>query len=431
MSDARPEIHFSLTSATGGSGPGSGPDRFAPKYLVGNVPNGDSALAYNTAGFMYIPDGGNGAGIATALTQPNGPGDIWIRPGKYTKAQARFIVPPNVRVWGAGYTTVIVGSGLDNCIWEVGERSEVAWMYNTHPGPIANVGEAVIYCHANVTYVHDIVVDASAASAGSVLIAGVAYSGVGGGGPIFSRLHNNVIVGPPGAGVFDVATMYANIRGLTLAQNDTVVVDAQSNTLIAGDAGVVSLGDPVGNAQGISFIIGRAFMIGPAVLGLYFDFSPMIMSTGPSIVLAFAPTIVAGAIVLNTFQYEFGGTLLLNLTDQGQGGVPVPGIIVSEPNPVFGSPPTSADIHDCTLLFWGDPNDSTVPQILLGQNAELVRSARVVSNRLISATNVTPVVLGAGCSNSLVGLNTSDGSGGVNALDLGAGNAPNVNNLWT
>lgn len=426
-----PRITF--PGAGGGGPPGSTVDHFAPKYIVGNVPAGDDPAGYNTGGFRYIPDPGDGSGIALALTQPNGPGDVWVRPGTYTKTQARFVIPPNVRVWGSGYTTVIIASAIDNAIWEVGDRAELAWMYNTHPGPLAAAGTEVILCLANVTYVHDLAVDASASSAGGILVAGIAYAGLGGGAPVFSRLYNNVFVGPQqGTGTFNPAGMYANIRGLPLAQNDTIIVDAHSNTLIAGDAGLVGLGVTGQNpAQGVSFMVGRALVLGPAVIGFYCDYSPLLLSAGPSIVLAFAPTTVAGAIVLNTFQYEFGGTLLLNLTDQGQGPVPVPGIIVSEPAPVPGTPATSANIHECTLLFWGDQNDVNVPQILLGQNAELVRSAHVINSRFISNPNVTPVLLGAGCSNSLVGLNTSDGSGGVNALDLGAGNAPNVNNLWT
>lgn len=384
-------------------------------------------------GFRYIPDPGDGSGIALALTQPNGPGDIWVRPGTYTKTQARFIIPPNVRVWGSGRTTVIVASAIDNTIWQVGDRAELAWMYNTHPGPLAGVGTEVIRCLASVTCVHDLVVDASAPSAGGILVAGIAYSGIGGGGPTFSSLYNNVLVGPQqGTGVFNPATMYANVRGLPLSQNDTVVVDAQSNTMIAGDAGIVGLGVPGGQApaQGVSFVVGRAFIIGPAVVGFYNDYSPLLVSTGPSVVLCFAPTVVAGAIVLNTFQYEFGSTLILNLTDQGQGPVTVPGIVVSEPVPVPGTLPTSVNIHECTLLFWGDPNDPQVPQVLLGQAAELVASAHVANNRFVSNPSVTPILFGAGCTASIAVLNTSQGSGGTLPVDIGAGNEI-AHNIWT
>lgn len=98
-------------SQTGGGPPPPPPssqDRFAPKYLVGNTDNGDSAVAYNTAGFRYIPDSGNGAGIALALSAAlANPGDIWIRPGQYDLGKAGaptvpLAIPKSVRVQGAG-----------------------------------------------------------------------------------------------------------------------------------------------------------------------------------------------------------------------------------------------------------------------------------------------------------------------------------------
>lgn len=73
----------------GGSGGGgsSGPDRFAPTIIVGNVPAGDSAVAYAQDGFTYIPDPGDGTGIAAAIAALNSPGpiggSIHIRRGVY------------------------------------------------------------------------------------------------------------------------------------------------------------------------------------------------------------------------------------------------------------------------------------------------------------------------------------------------------------
>lgn len=415
-----------------GSGGGSQQDHFAPKYVVGNTPAGDTPLAYSMGGFNYIPDPGDGSGIALALAQSAGPGDIWIRPGTYTKTQARFVVPDGIRVWGAGIElTVIVGSDADNCVWEIGSRSELAWLRCNHPGVVAGVGEELVRVVAETSYVHDLIVDASEASAGGVLIAGIQYAGGGAGnGPILSRLYNNVIVGPPGSGSADPLVMYANVRGSLGGGSDSIVVDCASNTIIGGDAGFVSLGNTgVNPAQGMSFMIGRTVVMGPAVIGFYFDYSPMLIA-GPAVVLAFDPTsLIGGAIVLNTFQYEFGDVLLLNLT----GSATVPGIFVSEPTPVPNDLPTSVNIHDCTFLFWGDPADPNVPQVLLGQVAtpELVRSARVIGNRFISNPGVTPVLLGVGCSNTIVAMNTGDDfSGGAPVIDLGALNEV-AHNLWS
>lgn len=104
-------------SQTGGGPPPppSSQDRFAPKYLVGNTNNGDSAVGYNTGGFRYIPDTGDGAGIALALTQPNGSGDVWIRPGTYDLSQpgspsVPLVIPKGIRVQGAGLGSTIIGA---------------------------------------------------------------------------------------------------------------------------------------------------------------------------------------------------------------------------------------------------------------------------------------------------------------------------------
>lgn len=104
-------------SQTGGgpTPPGDFLDRFAPKYLVGNTGNGDSAVAYNDDGFRYIPDTGNGAGIALALAAAAASkGDVWIRPGTYDFGAGvvtmPLTIPKATRVQGAGVgTTILVG----------------------------------------------------------------------------------------------------------------------------------------------------------------------------------------------------------------------------------------------------------------------------------------------------------------------------------
>ncbi len=97
-----------ITGGCGGSGGGGGgQDRFAPKYLVGNVLNGDSATAYSSNGFFYIPDPGDGSGIAAALLAASAlAADVWIRPGLYDLGAGAVVtpltVPPACRVQGAG-----------------------------------------------------------------------------------------------------------------------------------------------------------------------------------------------------------------------------------------------------------------------------------------------------------------------------------------
>lgn len=110
---SRYEVHIHTNAGGSGPPPPGSMDRFAPKYLVGNVPAGDDPVAYSLGGFYYIPDPGDGSGIALALTQFGGPGDVWIRPGTYDLnaggVLAALAIPAGVRVQGAGMTTGIIG----------------------------------------------------------------------------------------------------------------------------------------------------------------------------------------------------------------------------------------------------------------------------------------------------------------------------------
>jgi hypothetical protein len=117
MSRWIPRIPASTSGTPGPPGP-PGDDRFAPKYLVGNIPNGDTAPALALLGFFYFPDPGDGSGIAAALAAANPlfggiPGDVWIRPGTYDfnlgAVVAPLAIPASVRVYGSGNTTAIIG----------------------------------------------------------------------------------------------------------------------------------------------------------------------------------------------------------------------------------------------------------------------------------------------------------------------------------
>lgn len=130
---SRYEIHLSAGGGGSGPPPPGSVDHFAPKYLIGNIPNGDDAVPYNTAGFMYIPDPGDGMGIALALTQPNGPGDLWIRPGTYNfnlgAVVSPLAIPPSVRVYGSGDTTIVIGrSTLNQGIFTLSTLSQLREM---------------------------------------------------------------------------------------------------------------------------------------------------------------------------------------------------------------------------------------------------------------------------------------------------------------
>ena len=152
------EIHFPLTSAVGGGPPPPGSqDHFAPKYLVGNVPKGDSATAYSSGGFQYIPDTGNGAGIAAAIAAATAsPGDIWIRPGTYNLTSAGapaspYAVPSGVLVRGAGNSTVINGRLTGNqTVFTLATTSELRDLRINVIGEFNSIlGDGVVECNGS------------------------------------------------------------------------------------------------------------------------------------------------------------------------------------------------------------------------------------------------------------------------------------------
>jgi len=113
-------------------GGGTSLDRFAPKYLVGNTANGDTASVAGLApGFQYFPDPGDGSGIAAALAAAlAAPGDVQIRPGTYDLqlggSPSALVIPTGVKVRGAGPSTIITGRVTGNqTIITLGVASEL------------------------------------------------------------------------------------------------------------------------------------------------------------------------------------------------------------------------------------------------------------------------------------------------------------------
>ena len=85
-------------------------DRFAPRYLVGNVPNGDDSNAYSTGGFSYFPDPGDGTGIVAALTAAAAKaGRVYVRSGTYNISQI-LVVPDNTELCGEGLSTRLIAT---------------------------------------------------------------------------------------------------------------------------------------------------------------------------------------------------------------------------------------------------------------------------------------------------------------------------------
>jgi len=96
-------VKFFQGPGTGGGGPSI--DRFAPRIVVGNVPAGDSNVSQG-APFQYIPDPGDGSGLAAAITALAATGGrIYVRRGTYTFGGAGspalpLVVPSGVLIEG-------------------------------------------------------------------------------------------------------------------------------------------------------------------------------------------------------------------------------------------------------------------------------------------------------------------------------------------
>jgi hypothetical protein len=146
-------------SAAGSGSPAQ--EYFAPKYVVGCTlaPYNDSATTYSTGGFYYIPDPGDGSGIATALsyatsTDPafKAAGDVWIRPGTYDLTQAgspttAFAVPNGILVRGSGPSTVISGRlAGDQRVFTLGATSELRDLRINVIGEYTGTGDGLIEC---------------------------------------------------------------------------------------------------------------------------------------------------------------------------------------------------------------------------------------------------------------------------------------------
>lgn len=111
---------ISRFSSSGGGPPPQIQDHFAPKIIVGNVPNGDPAVP-QAFPFRYIPDPGDGSGIAQALLEAGAAaqqGDVYIRPGVYDfglfAGALPLTVPPGTSLRGPGPSVPVSIGGNPN-----------------------------------------------------------------------------------------------------------------------------------------------------------------------------------------------------------------------------------------------------------------------------------------------------------------------------
>ncbi len=383
----------------------AGGDHFAPKYLIGNVPNGDPAVA-QTGAFRYIPDPGDGTGIALAITESTAaPGDIWVRPGTYTWTGAdRLIVPANrtIRGAGRGLTLIINNNDAagDNTMFELAAGAELSQMSITKGATLGAKGTALVAITAVGARVWDFEFDLSAAATAGSLTSGIQLSNSA--SKRHSIIRDGVITLPNGAGGA-VATWMAGIRGTTVLITPHVC-SVENVVVFAGDAAVLTLG--------VEMLLDAVFAIGPKGTGFYADNARLSATARQCIV-----ELTKGG--------ELGGCVLLQSTFIMQGArfsssnaQAIPAILVS------GDTGTAvADVVDNEI------GANFNPAILIGTAAEVCNDCRVVDNRISLGANAVPVAIGTGADNTSVKNNISRGSGSIPATDLGTG-SDIAGNIW-
>lgn len=162
--------------ASGGGG-GSSLDRVAPTVVVGNVPAGDSAVAYSSDGFEYTPDTGNGAGIAAAiaLLGPDG-GRVYIRRGEYDfnaggGPAGPLAVPANVTMQGEGVgSTVITGLAIGNQgVFSLGASCQVLDMtLVSDTADVSAIGSSGVVQTATGAVLRNLAITVAAAATGAM-----------------------------------------------------------------------------------------------------------------------------------------------------------------------------------------------------------------------------------------------------------------------
>jgi hypothetical protein len=186
-----PTIGAAAWAAIGGGG-GSATDHFAPRIIVGNVLSGDPATP-QVAPFRYIPDPGDGSGIALALSEAAASeGDVFVRSGAYTLplGTATLDVPAGVTLRGAGWgETIITGAPDQRAVFRVGQLATLADLRIIMPLPASGA-------------TGDLVVELTGSSAGSATAVNVyvdASSGLQ--DPINESLIGGIgtLAGAPGA----------------------------------------------------------------------------------------------------------------------------------------------------------------------------------------------------------------------------------------
>jgi hypothetical protein len=190
---------------------------------------------------MYIPDPGDGSGIAIALTQPNGPGDVGIRPGTYNLTGGPLTVPNNVKVVGAGLTTRIVGAATGNQgAWVLGFNSQLRDMdVAVNASDAGSVVSTAVIRSIGAALIENVTVT-FATDPGGVLRHGISFEpGVPGpiGGQI-TTIRDVIVQATTTTGIVSPTVCYL----VQTIQQDQAFVHGDQVVAIGGDVSVVNDG---------------------------------------------------------------------------------------------------------------------------------------------------------------------------------------------
>lgn len=397
------EVH--IPSGGGGGGPPEpGTDKFAPRYLVGNVPNGDPAVS-TPLPFRYIADPGDGTGIALAATEAiANPGDIWVRPGTYTwTGTDRISIPANRRLRGAGrgLTTIVNDNAApdDNTMFELAAGAELAQMSIVKGATLGGKGSALVQISGVGALIDDVDLDLSVATAGGSLTAAILVSGVG---SKHQSVLRKVTVTLPSGGGGSVSAWLAGIRGSSV--NGTHICSLEDVWVSSGDAAVLTIG--------VEMLLDAVFSVGAKMTGFYASGARLSATARQCIVELTKGGALAGCQLIEaTFAMH-------NARFSTTSPASIPAIYVSG-----GAGVAVADIAD------NEVGAGFSPAILIGDAAEVAQDCRVHGNRIALTQGSVPVAIGTGGDNTLVVLNVSRGSGAIGVSNAGTGTQQS-NNVW-
>lgn len=374
-------------------------DRFAPRFVVGNVPAGDSAVPQVTS-FTYVPDAGDGVGLAAALAAAGPGGSVYVRRGTY-EPDDTLVVPAECVVTGEGRSTIIAlsGAGLSNVLFDLGVGASLSQMSVAGLG--LGIDNASLVYLRERTALRSVLVDLRGAD--NTMQRGGVFVATAGGQPGVSVtiLDDVQILLDVGTSSVVPADWICGVRGDGGADH---VVSMSNVRASGGDAGAAT--------TGVELEFDGCIFEDNGMLGFYASGGAIRASGRPTRVMSSLGTEIYGCQLINS-AFVLDGVLF------GPATVPeVPGIYVSG-----GAGVATANITNCQLEEYDPP-------MIIGDALELTEDVRVSNNRMTTQSGVVPIAIGAGADNTNVHGNVTRGGNGERPTNLGTGTNIGTNNIW-